>query len=593
MESQNFNRQNETLIRSENTLANYFKNPGSPRQKQYEAVRAIIIDGESIEAVANRYGYKPSTVYSLLRDAKAGKIELFPAVKKGPRKKQTKPEVQNRIIELRKMNLSSPDIKVRLNDESIKISSRTVERILKDAGFGKLERRTNKKLGVTNKNKIIPDRSEHLDFSDLEKFNYDCPSVGGFFFIPYIIESRIIDVVKECKMPESSDIGATQACLSMLLLKLIGGKRLSHIDKYNQEPGLGIFAGLNVLPKPTYMNTYSCRCSESQLMNLQSKVITHFKGKYPEFYRSDYINLDFHSIPHFGDESEMEKVWCGARGKTMKGANTVIVQDSQSNALLYTRADILRHEEAQEVKKFTDYWKKINGNVKETLVFDCKFTVYSVLDELENDNIKFITLRKRYAKLIQDTLDIPSDQWEKIRIPIPKRKYQYVSVHENEVKLNTCSNKFRQIMVKDHGRTKPTFIITNNKDLAMKEILEVYAKRWRVENKIAEMVAFFNLNALSSPIMIRIHFDILWTLIADTLYHRFAQDLRRFEKNLAQTISRKFIDMPGRVVYDGNNFKIKIRKRAHTPVLKEVEKLQKPFQVPWLSNKSVEIIWTA
>ncbi len=127
----------------------------------------------------------------------------------------------------------------------------------------------------------------------------------------------------------------------------------------------------------------------------------------------------------------------------------------------------------------------------------------------------------------------------------------------------------------------------------MKEILKVYAKRWRVENKIAEMVAFFNLNALSSPIMIRIHFDILWTLIADTLYHRFAQDLRRFEKNLAQTISRKFIDMPGRVIYDGNNFKIKIRKRAHTPVLKEVKKLQKPFQVPWLSNKSVEIIWTA
>jgi hypothetical protein len=60
----------------------------------------------------------------------------------------------------------------------------------------------------------------------------------------------------------------------MLLLKLMGRKRLSHIGTYDREPGLGIFAGLNVLPKPTYMNTYSCRCSESQVMNLQSKVIT-------------------------------------------------------------------------------------------------------------------------------------------------------------------------------------------------------------------------------------------------------------------------------------------------------------------------------
>jgi hypothetical protein len=51
--------------------------------------------------------------------------------------------------------------------------------------------------------------------------------------------------------------------------------------------------------------------------------------------------------------------------------------------------------------------------------------------------------------------------------------------------------------------------------------------------------------------------------------------------------------MPGRVVYDGNKFEVRIRKRAHTPVLREVEKLQTPFQVPWLFGKTVEIIWTA
>ncbi len=50
--------------------------------------------------------------------------------------------------------------------------------------------------------------------------------------------------------------------------------------------------------------------------------------------------------------------------------------------------------------------------------------------------------------------------------------------------------------------------------------------------------------------------------------------------------------MPGKVVYDGNTFLIKIRKRAYTPILKGVEKLNKPTPVPWLNNKSVEIIWT-
>ena len=574
-------------------MAGYFKKPASPKQKQYEAIRAIVIDGKPIEVAAKRYGYKAGTIYSLLRDARAGKIELFPAVKKGPRQKRTNPEIQDKIIEYRKMRLSTPDIQDRLAEETIRISSRTVERILTDAGFRKLQRRTNKELGKTIKNKIIPERSEHLDFSELEPFSVDCPAVGSFFFIPYILESGIIDIMKECELPDSSDIGSTQACLSMLLLKLIGRKRLSHVGTYDREPGFGIFAGLNVLPKPTYMNTYSCRCSETQLMNLQSKIITRLKKKYPDFYCSDYINLDFHSIPHYGDKSEMEKVWCGARGKTMKGANTVFVQDSQSNTILYTRADILRNEEAEEVKKFVTYWKKINGEVDETLVFDCKFTAYRVLDELEDDKVKFITLRKRYAKLIKETLDLPPKEWDKVYISIPKRKYKHVSVHESEVTLKNCSNTFRQIAIKDHGRSTPTFIITNNNELSIKDILEVYAKRWRIENKLAELVAFFNLNALSSPIMIRIHFDILWTLIADTLYHRFAHDLRRFETNIAPTIFRKFIDMPGRVIYDGNKFVIKIRKRAHTPVLKEVEKLQKPFRVPWLSGKTVEIVWTA
>ena len=43
------------------------------------------------------------------------------------------------------------------------------------------------------------------------------------------------------------------------------------------------------------------------------------------------------------------------------------------------------------------------------------------------------------------------------------------------------------------------------------------------------------------------------------LYHIFAQDLHRFEKDLAPTIFKKFINVPGKVIYDGDKFLIKIR----------------------------------
>lgn len=573
-------------------LSKYFNKPVSQRQKQYEAVRAVIVDNRPIEMIAKKFGYKNNTIYALLRDARTKKIELFPTVQKGPSQKRTPADIQKQIITFRQQGLSIPDIYNKLTKANSIVSTSTIERILKNAGFGKLKRRTNKELGKTTANKIIPERSSHLDFEKLESFNIDCPIAGIFFFIPYILEANILDIVKECKLPESSDIGSIQACLSILLLKLIGGSRLSHIGTYDQEPGLGVFAGLNILPKSTYMSTYSCRTSETQLMALQNRIISSFKNQNPTFYNSDFINLDFHSIPHYGDESEMEKIWCGARGKAMKGANTVFAQDSNSNAIVYTRADILRSEEVVEVKNFVDYWKKINGDVHETLVFDCKFTSYRILDDLENDKIKFITLRKRHDGLLKQLSAIPDEQWKRVYVPIPKRKYKQVSVYEKEVKLKGSTSTFRQIAIKGHGRSKPTFILTNNRKLSLDKVLEVYAKRWHVENKLAELVAFFNLNALSSPIMIRIHFDILWTIIADTLYHQFAKDLRRFEKVLSPQIFRRFINMPGRVIYDGNKFVIKIRKRSYTPILKEVKKLQSPFSVPWLNNKSVEIIWT-
>ena len=81
-----------------------------------------------------------------------------------------------------------------------------------------------------------------------------------------------------------------------------------------------------------------------------------------------------------------------------------------------------------------------------------------------------------------------------------------------------------------------------------------------------------------------------FTVISD---HLFKKDLRRFEDNLSPQIFSKFVNMPGKVMYDGEKFVVKIRKRSHTPILMGVEKLQKPFSVPWLDNKTIEIEWTA
>jgi len=82
------------------------------------------------------------------------------------------------------------------------------------------------------------------DFAGLEPFRADCQAAGIYFFLPYIAESGIVDIVRESPLPLSLAIGGRQATLSMLALKLIGNDRLSRIRKYDADQGFGLFAGL-------------------------------------------------------------------------------------------------------------------------------------------------------------------------------------------------------------------------------------------------------------------------------------------------------------------------------------------------------------
>ena len=122
----------------------FFDEPVSERQRQYEAVRAFIKEKLSATTVAERFSYKVTTIYTLVRNAKAGKLNLFPCIKKGPSQRRTPNAIQDKIINFRKQNLSSPDIHKHLAKEGIKTSIRTIERILNDMGLPKLKRRTYK-----------------------------------------------------------------------------------------------------------------------------------------------------------------------------------------------------------------------------------------------------------------------------------------------------------------------------------------------------------------------------------------------------------------------------------------------------------------
>ncbi|MCD5416016.1 transposase, partial [Candidatus Bipolaricaulota bacterium] len=116
-----------------------------------------------------------------------------------------------------------------------------------------------------------------------------------------------------------------------------------------------------------------------------------------------------------------------------------------------------------------------------------------------------------------------------------------------------------------------------------------YARRWRIENGIAEAVKFFHLNALSSPILVKVQFDLALTLIADTLYSMLAQKLRGFERCDAPKLYRDFVRGKGEIKVQGGTVTVTYPKQAHNPILRKVQWQHLPQQLPGLEGANLDL----
>jgi hypothetical protein len=565
----------------------YFAHPHSPGQKQYEALRAFYVDRLPARIVAGRFGYTVASFNALRHKFKTRELTFQFTEQPGPHGSRIPKEVQQRIFEIRRThNLSNYRIAEILAIEGHEVNPRTISRLLKAAGFPPVPRRAKLDIGETVKGAMVPPEARVLNNEMLEGLKATC-SVGGIFlFMPLIEQLRLPQVIEKASLPGSKQIPSLQYFLSFLALKLIGKERLSQINDLNFDKGMGLFAGLNVLPKCTAASDYSYRLDINSLDRLLQGFVRQMNRQH--VYRSKTINLDFHSIPHWGEQSVLDTHWVPTRSKRLKGALTLFAQDCQSGQFQYAQADILRSEASDQILDFISFWKKIHGKLDSTLVFDSKLTSYENLNAINQMGIQFITLRRRGKKLTAAVDRIPASRWKKVHLDIPKRKYKTPLLFESMVTLDGYDGQIRQIIMKGNGREQPSFFVTNDLDLSADSIVLRYAQRWRVENGIAEAVKFFSLNALSSSILIKIHFDVLMTMIAHALYHFISQKLRGFEDCRAATIFRQFINMNADILIRADIIRVKFPRRSHNPIIKAAQLDKKATRISWLGNKRLQ-----
>lgn len=559
--------------------ARFFAHPKLPAHRLYEALRAYLLEDRPVREVARRFGYAPGSLYVLCARFRDGKLTPFfrGPEKPGPRRQPKKDKARERVFELRKKNYSVYDIHRVLSEENRELSVRAIWEILREAGFARLPRRLDEERPEWARAIAAP-RADRAMFV-LKSGRFRTQIGGAFLFLPLLARLDLAQVCRRAGLPGTKMIPALQYLLSLVQLKLVGRERISHVMEMAHDPGAGLFAGLNAIPKTTALTTYSYRVTRAQNEKLLHQLVRALRHE--KLLPGESFNLDFHAIPHFGEESILERHYVPRRSHAEKGILTFLAQDGDTRVLCYSNARILKRDQSDEVLRFAEFWKKDAGHYPKELVFDSKLTTIAKLSLLNEKRIRFLTLRSRNASLVRKLRELPEMSWTRCEMKVPQRKYRFPKIIDERIRLKDYEGELRQIAAKNLGRDAPTLLITNNLHESPAVLLTRYAQRMLVENAIADGVHFFHLDALCSGVQVEVDFSTAVTVLSNMLYRWFARDLRGFERAQAKQLYRKFINTWADVRIDSSGVEVVLPRRAHNPMLLEAGYDKLRVSVPW------------
>ena len=569
------------------SLAQRFLQPCNATQRQYEALRAYCVEGLPAAQVAARFGYTTASFRALLHQFRRDpERPFFLTPAKGPHAPPKKDQHRAQVVALRKQNLSIYDISRVLHQAGQPLSPAAVAQILQEEGFAKLPRRADDERPPGTRPTIA-------DVADVQQLDLQPRTLhtkfgGLFLFLPWLAQLPFDRLVRQAGFPGSVMIPAPHALRSLLALKLFGNARHSHVMSYVLDEGLALFAGLNVIPKRSFLTEYSCRlepaCSPD-LLRRWFDALSH--AGLP---RGRSFDLDFHTIPFHGDDALVEKHYISKRSRQQKGVLAFLAHDADTRVFCYAQADLRKDEQADAILQFVTFWKQRTGRVPEELLFDSKLTTYANLNRLNQQDVGFITLRRRSPALRRTVANTPASAWRRVELTGVSRLYKTPRLLDQQVTLRDYDGPLRQLIVTDLGHEEPTILLTNQLRRSATTLIQRYAQRMLVENAIADGIDFFHLDALSSAVALKINCDLLLTLLASSLYRLLGLRLGDgYEVAKARHLFRDFVDATATIRLTKTEIIVRFQKRAHNPLLLAAVFQQTDVPVPWLGRKHLRL----
>ena len=569
----------------------YFNSPSSIAQKQYEALRMFFIEKIPGAEVAKKFGYTYrgfTTISSNFRKQLMNqdcKEPFFISKKKGKRRNSQTHRTKKLVIALRKKYYSVEDIKSTLDATGCFLSERTVYNMIAEEGFTKLPRRSHMDKQQLQAPLLEAPKSVALS---LETQNFKSLSAGILLLLPYVSKYAIDKAINQSQYPATKTIDKLSSILCFIALKASNARRYSADNLWCMDRGLGLFSGLNVLPKAAWYSSYSHRVTSGMNRDFLKKLNKIWTQ---QGLLGDTVNMDFTSIPNWGeDDNHLENNWSGKRGKALSSILAVLAQDPDSGLINYGDADVKHENESEVVLEFLDFYRSATSANQQELkyiVFDSKFTNYQNLGKLDDNQVKFLTIRRRGKQIVNTIQKLALSQWKTIRINCGTNKKRNLKVHDGQCFLKGYNRDIRQIYITGHGKIKPAIIITNDFDIKVEQVVRKYARRWIVEKAISEQIEFFHLNKVSSSMVIKVDFDLTMTILTHNIYRLLAKDLGRYQNLSILSIYEKFIKNASDIEITDTQIIVHLKKKRQLPLILQIMKQFENQKYTFLGNKKL------
>lgn len=554
----------------------FFLEPRTPKQRIYEALRAYFVDGRPPREVARDFGYSSGSFHVLCHHFRRDPDPVFFVTPRhGPQSQPKKSAARAAIVSLRKQNHSVYEISEILKEQKCPLSPTAIREVLKEEGFAPLPRRLDEERPDYPR-PTIEAVADAREFS-LQPRSFTTRCGGLFLFVPDLVRLSVAKIAGAAHLPGSQMIPAEHALRSCLALKLWSIERKSHVMSLAADEGLALFAGLNAIPKKSYLSEYSSRITPSRTTQLLAAWHEQVSGS--GLFSGESFNLDFHSVPYYGEAPTVERHYVSARSRRQPSVLVFMAQDADGRAFCYSNADLRKGEESEEIFRFISFWKRTHGKLPRHLVFDSRLTTYTQLARLDGMHIDFITLRRRSPNILREIVNLPRSAWRVVELDVPTRKYRSPRVYEQKISLAGC--EFRQLYIQDLGHDEPTVLLTNQKRTSAKQLITRYAQRMLIENALSDAVRFFHMDALSSTVGLKIDFDMALLVIASGLYRLLARRMRGYSDAQARHIFRDLVDMPADVTIDEKQIEVSFHQRSHLPIILASGLVNQPVAVPW------------